>query len=522
MKSTKKISPLALLATVLIVGLTVEAMYSVGRASESTGVLIPTPPPNVCPWAYCPIEKTPGEGGLLSGPAGRLEFSGFSILPPRGEGWSALAPQDALRFGYFDVVFRKTIGPGQLAHAYVIVHPTSTGFADPAKILGADVDQFIKPGSRSLKTFKDSLAGASCIRWQMEREASAPMSTPGSRLNQVTFVSSYRGYLCSHPDAPAFVIEIGYIETVPQGTRRSLVPEEGDSFLKALALTPLGVKVSQFSAGPESRGVVLGHDALWVTEEGAGVVSRFDPKTGAIVARIPVGKRPEGFALGLGALWVPNWASDTISRIDAKTNKVVATISVGRGPSDVAVAQGSAWVTNEKDGSVSRLSPVTNQVIAVIHTGGRPVVVATGADAIWVENFESDEIWRIDPKKNLLVATIHVGQGRHLIAADDNAVWVSNARDDSVSRINPATNQVVATVAVGHRPMGLVVVGRALWVANFGEATILRIDPQTNQIKGPRIPVGESPFFLSGSGHVVWALSVWGHWQHSTLSRIDF
>jgi hypothetical protein len=141
------------------------------------------------------------------------------------------------------MVFRKTIGPSQFAYAYAVAHPTSTGFASPAKILRASIDQFIKPGSRSLKTFKDSLSGAICIRWQMERDASTPDSAeaphkPQFSHKQVTLVSRYQGYLCSHPDAPAFVTEIGYVETVPKGTRRSLVPEEGDSFLKALALTP--------------------------------------------------------------------------------------------------------------------------------------------------------------------------------------------------------------------------------------------------------------------------------------------
>jgi len=526
MRCTERISALTVLAVVLATVITaaVVSADALRGATESTaneGGLVLPPPPNVCPWSYCPLE-TQGKQAPVSLPARRLEFPGFSILPPQGKGWKVSSAQEALNSaGFFDVLFSKAIGPAEFVHAYAVGHHTATGFASRAQILGSAVDAFIRPGSQSLKTFKDTLGGSSCIRWEKLREPGTT-SPVAQRMQKDTLVLRQRGYLCSHPDAPAYVVEAGYFETVPKGTRKWLIPEEGDSFIKGLTLTPLGVKVSQYSAGPQSRGVALGDEALWVTEEGAGTVSRYDPKTGAVVAKIPVGKRPEGFAFGLGAVWVPNWASNTVSRIDPKTNEVVATIPVGRGPLDVVLGRGSVWVANEKDRSVWRLDPATNKVTAMIHTEGRPVAMAADGGAVWVESFDTDEIWRIDPKRNQVVATIRVGQGRHLIASDDQAVWVSNSSDNSVSRVDPATNQVVATIPVGHRPVGLALGGGALWVANLGDGTVLRIDLRTNQIKGSPIPIGENPFFLSASGRTVWALCIWGHSQYSTLSRIDF
>jgi len=47
-------------------------------------------------------------------------------------------------------------------------------------------------------------------------------------------------------------------------------------------------------------------------------------------------------------------------------------------------------------------------------------------------------------------------------------------------------------------------------------------DPRTNRIKGAPIPVGDSPFFLTGDGRTLWMLSVWGHWDHSTLLASTF
>jgi YVTN family beta-propeller protein len=258
---------------------------------------------SACPWTYC--TATPGNKAPVPAPAGRLEFPGFSIQPPSGEGWSLMSPQEALHFGY-DALFVKNISPAGSVHAYATAHRTATSFMDPAEILKASVEQFIKPGGRLLKTSTDRLSGASCVRWEKSQNAGTASLGDKSGHGQIALVSRYHGYLCSHPDAPAYVVEIGYFETVPKRTRGLLTPGEGGSFIKALAFTSLDVKVSQFSAGHESRGLALGYDALWVTEEGAGMVSRIDPENGAVVARIPVGKRPEGFTIGLGAIWVPN------------------------------------------------------------------------------------------------------------------------------------------------------------------------------------------------------------------------
>jgi YVTN family beta-propeller protein len=520
---TKIIIGLVTFAAVLALGSDRQALS--GDASRIGGPfdsgehsIVPTK--NVCPWAYCTAIKTSPEQIASPEAVGRFEFPGFSVVAPQGRGWSMLPAEDASRSG-FDILFRKSVAPEESAYAYAVGRRIATGLRNPREILRIVVDQTIKPGSRSLKIFNDSLSGASCVRWQMLRRDSGFRSSAEYVGRLVTSVSHYYGYACSHPDAPAYVVEIGYFETVPKGAGKPLVPEEGGAFLKALTFTRLGVHVTQLPAGRGSRGVAFGHGAVWLTEE-AGILSRVDPKSGMTVARIPVGRWPQGFAVGLGGVWVPNWASDTVSRIDPDSNKVVATIPVRRGPVDVALGSGSVWVASEKDHSVSRLDPRTNQVTAVIPTNGRPVAIAADDGSIWVEDFETNEIWRIDSGLNRVVATIRVGQGRHLFALGHGAVWVSNELSDSISRIDPTTNKVVATIGVGHGPMGLALADGNLWVANFGDSTLLRIDPRTNQLKSVPIPIGESPFVMSRDGRVLWLLSVWGHRDYSTLSRIDF
>jgi YVTN family beta-propeller protein len=49
-------------------------------------------------------------------------------------------------------------------------------------------------------------------------------------------------------------------------------------------------------------------------------------------------------AAGADAVWVTNQAEGTVSRIDPRTNKIVKTIRLGFNPHGVAVAGGAIWV----------------------------------------------------------------------------------------------------------------------------------------------------------------------------------
>jgi YVTN family beta-propeller protein len=452
--------------------------------------------------------------------AGRHELLGFSLASPPGTGWKLLSLREAHAAG-FDILFVKTLGPNESARAYAVGYRTETGKTSPAEILKVAFDRAIRRGSSSVKTSEDRVAGAKCIRWEATREPTASELSAEQASDRNSLVSRYQGYLCSHPDAPAYVVQIAYSETAPKRVFPQ-VPEEGGAFIQSYAPIPLGVHVTQFATGGQSRAVAPGYSSVWVTEQGSGVISRVNPNTGAQLGKTRVGKFPEGFEVGHGAIWVANWASNTVSRIDPRTHKVTATIPAGRGPSDVAVDRKSVWVTSEKDKTVSRIDPTTNAVADVVHVNGTPMAIAAGTDALWVENLWSNEIWRIDSNRRQVVATVQVGRGRHMIAPNHDAVWVSNEDDGSVMRIDPSTNKVVATVQVGHAPIGVTSAGGMLWVANFGDSTLVRIDPRINQVKGPAIPVGVNPLFLGKGEKMLWALSVWGHWQYSTISRVDF
>ena len=74
----------------------------------------------------------------------------------------------------------------------------------------------------------------------------------------------------------------------------------------------------------------------------------------------------------------------SVSRIDPQTNAVVARIFVGHEPFAIAAGDGAVWVTNRTDFTVSRIDPRTNTVTATIPIGGRPEGLAVGANMVWV------------------------------------------------------------------------------------------------------------------------------------------
>ncbi len=450
----------------------------------------------------------------------RLEFVGFSATPPIGEGWHGLSSQYARSAFGFDTLYFKALGPQRSIHAYLVSRRSRSQAKDPLQILNDEVERAIRPRGSLLRTTTESLSGAACLRWEVIRQGQEPFHEIGAEAENGWVSHSY-GYLCSHPEAVAYLVEFGYFVTRPEGDLEPANDGEGERFLQGVSFTSLGAHVEQSKAGTKPRGLALSYDSLWISDEDNGTVTRLDPLNMATLSTINVGAKPQGIGAGFGSIWVPNWQSGTVSRLDPEQNRVAHVISVGAGPTQAAVGFGAVWVTCEKSSSVVRIDPTTNDLVATIFTNGKPVAVATGEGGVWVENYKTREIWRINPENNQIAELIKVGRGRHFIAVGASAVWATNSADDTVSKIDPRTHRVIATISVGRVPAGLALLGKELWVANFGDGTVVPIDTRTNLVQGTPIPVGVNPFLVAGSASRIWVLNVWG-WRDGSVSEIGF
>jgi len=95
--------------------------------------------------------------------------------------------------------------------------------------------------------------------------------------------------------------------------------------------------------------VVVVAGSVWVSSASgeAGVVIRVDSETNRLVDRIPVPvDSPTNLAFGHGSVWITSAGHSTVSRVDPETGKVVAKIEVGRGAVDIASGEssGEVWV----------------------------------------------------------------------------------------------------------------------------------------------------------------------------------
>jgi DNA-binding beta-propeller fold protein YncE len=234
-------------------------------------------------------------------------------------------------------------------------------------------------------------------------------------------------------------------------------------------------------------------------------VTRIDPTTDKVIAKISLDDPASVLAVSADAIWVTSFPGVSVTRIDPVTNLVVGTVDPGgSGPVGIAVFDGYVWVANHDGiptGSVAKIDPAKMKVVDLIHVGAAPdsgpASVAVGAGSLWVGVVNINSVVRIDPIRDTVVATIPVTACGEIVA-NDHDVWVAGADCGlGVTHIDPATNGVTSvTNEVGSGP-ALALGEGSVW---FGTSiTLDRIDPNTRKLVGqmklPGLSFGASAAF---------------------------
>ncbi|MGH9278849.1 MAG: hypothetical protein ACRD12_12195 [Acidimicrobiales bacterium] len=216
--------------------------------------------------------------------------------------------------------------------------------------------------------------------------------------------------------------------------------------------------------------VAVGEGGVWIS--GRSAVSRVDPATARVTARLEVGS-PRGLAAGKGAVWVANGQDDgTLSRIDPKSMRVSATIKVPahpeetlpipQDPGDVAIGEGGVWVTDRRVGTVSRVDPGSNRVTLIRDRMGLDSTgVAAGEAHVWVVSTLG--LHRLDPDKRFpdRFDVVDMPSG---VAVGKGAMWVSNFGNDTLARIDPRTGRRTRAIELQESPVGLALGFGSVWV----------------------------------------------------------
>jgi streptogramin lyase len=259
-----------------------------------------------------------------------------------------------------------------------------------------------------------------------------------------------------------------WVTSQPDGTLTRLNPESGEAVGKPLQL------------GAGISGVAVGAGSVWVSDPPHGEILRVDPQSGEVVKRIEVGGSPGAIAFGGGDVWVADEDGAGVSAVAAKSGRVLRRgLPPHAEPLRLAVGQGGLWVSSASTGSVRRIDLSTFRIDSPTPVGRGPAGVTVAHGLVWVANSRSNTVTKVDPSIHAVVGDpIEVGGQPGGIDAGNTTVWVASAAEDAVTRIDLESGERSgAPIQVGSEPGAVAVGETAVWVADNGEGAVTRIEP---------------------------------------------
>ncbi len=239
--------------------------------------------------------------------------------------------------------------------------------------------------------------------------------------------------------------------------------------------------------GPEADGIAITPGAVWAASKRPNMVSRIDPVTNRIDARIPLPGIPcAGLASGLGSLWVPMCGPrPAIVRIDLARARIQAVFAVDAVVADAGIAVGVAdlWAPLAGTGALGRLDPETGRIKqrVAVPPGTLNLIVANGM--VWTSSAARGRVTVLDEASGRVLASVRVGGGPGMLAAGGGAVWVLDRKDGSVERIDIATRRRGSAIAARSAGRGGDIAfgeGR-VWTTVLGKPLTM-IDPARGQV----------------------------------------
>jgi streptogramin lyase len=159
--------------------------------------------------------------------------------------------------------------------------------------------------------------------------------------------------------------------------------------------SPAGVLQSTIPIDGGDWGIAAGADSIWVAYGGApgpGPVTRIDPTTNTVRARIPVATRTREIAVTEAAVWVttePAAPGDpSLVRIDPTTNTTRLLLPGARDATGIAVDSTHVWVADH-GGGIAALDPTTTMALGTARplpngtTAGGNEVAVDSAGHLW-------------------------------------------------------------------------------------------------------------------------------------------
>jgi YVTN family beta-propeller protein len=246
--------------------------------------------------------------------------------------------------------------------------------------------------------------------------------------------------------------------------------------LVALALSPVQIPVALHPCG-----AAAGFGSVWVASD-SGTVSRIDPRTDEVRARVPAGRGACSVTTGAGAVWVTNYRSGSVLRIDPVTLQR-RSVRVGKTPFDVLVANGRVWATAWNDGKLVEIHPRTLRVLSRIDVGPYPTGLHAQGGAIWIGfGRGATSIVRFEPRTRSL-GRIEIGARNPSWFADGTRdLWIQTD-DNLLVHVDPTRRRVVGSRRIGRTlAQAAAAADGTIWVPDKEQDLVFRVDPGTGHV----------------------------------------
>jgi streptogramin lyase len=164
-----------------------------------------------------------------------------------------------------------------------------------------------------------------------------------------------------------------------------------------------------YPIGHTAMSVVSGHNALWATSPGDGVLLRIDPVTGDVTEALTGLPGPSYIAASQDAIWIllyggpqdeSNEGEPALLRFDP-TSAAADRFDIGTAPGeagDLLVTDDAVWIRGS-DPVVTKVDPVSGDVVWVMtrERGPGDGSLGTADGALWITSVDQGWLWRIDP-----------------------------------------------------------------------------------------------------------------------------
>jgi serine/threonine-protein kinase len=221
-----------------------------------------------------------------------------------------------------------------------------------------------------------------------------------------------------------------------------------------------GEPENTFDVGVDPRGVAGGKENQWVVNSGSDSVTKIDREDFS-VDQITVGSEParasEGVAqTAASGIWVSNAGAGTVSRITAFGDVVSTVAGVGQEPRGIVATEDFVWAADQANSALFKIKPVAAESIANGGTGGEvvdetdlsdeceePRSVDDGFESIWV-TCANGVLVRVNQASGKVETAVDIPPDPEgVLAVDGEAVFVTSSganpeQDDGiVYRVDP-------------------------------------------------------------------------------------